>query len=99
MIRIDVHVRPASRQASVGGLHGDALIVRVCEPAAGGAANLATERAVALALGVAPRDVCIVRGNRSRRKLVEVHGDDAALAAKLAELAGTQGPKRIDGST
>ncbi len=50
------------------------LIARVSAPALEGRANRALIRLLARRLGVAPSRVVIVRGERSREKLVRVHG-------------------------
>ncbi len=81
-----VQVRPGSTRAGVGGVHDGALVVRVCEPAAGGRANDAVVRALATELGLVRRSVRIVAGGRSRRKLLEIDGDTAELAAAVARL-------------
>lgn len=91
---LEVHVRPGSRRTEVGGTHDGALVVRVAAPAVEGKANKAVLAAVASALGVRQRDVGLVRGERSRRKLLRVDGDAGALAERVAGLAGeqSQGP-------
>ncbi len=83
-----VLVRPRSSRTAVGGAHDGVLVVRVREPATDGRANRAVVEAVADALGVARGDVRIAVGTASRRKLVEVDGDDAALAAAWELLTG-----------
>jgi uncharacterized protein len=65
----------------VGGSHDGALVVRVRQPATDGRANRAVVEAVADALGVARGTVRIATGLTARRKVVEVVGDDGALAA------------------
>jgi uncharacterized protein YggU (UPF0235/DUF167 family) len=72
MARVLIHVKPAAARPSVGGRHGDALVVRVRERAVGGAATEAALRAVAEALGVRRADVALVTGATSRAKTVEV---------------------------
>jgi uncharacterized protein (TIGR00251 family) len=62
---------------------GDALIVAVSAPAVDGRANEAVRRALAEAFGVRRQDVEIVRGERSRDKIVELDADQARLAALL----------------
>jgi uncharacterized protein len=64
----------------VGGSHDGVLVVRVREPATDGRANRAVVEAVADALGVARGTVRIATGFTARRKVVEVDGDDRALA-------------------
>jgi len=76
-----VLVRPRSSRTAVGGTHDGLLVVRVRQPATDGRANRAVAEALATALGVARGDVRIAGGAASRRKLVEVDGDDRALAA------------------
>jgi len=64
------------------------LVVRVHQPATDGRANLAVVEAVAAALGVATGAVRISSGHASRRKVIEVDGDEAALTSRWAELLG-----------
>jgi len=85
-VRLTVHVRPGARRPGIGGTHDGALVVRVCEPASDGRANDAVVRAVADELGLARRAVRIVAGTHSRRKIVELDGDAAALTRGLARL-------------
>ncbi len=77
----NVLVRPRSSHPSVGGVHDGALVVRVREPATDGRANRAVVEAVAAALGVGRGAVRITGGHSSRRKVVEVDGDESSLAA------------------
>jgi len=63
-------------------------VVRVREPATDGRANSAVVDAVAEALGLSRRDVRIATGASSRRKVVEVDGDDAVLSAAWDALLG-----------
>lgn len=83
-----VLVRPRSTRPGVGGTHDGVLVVAVREPATDGRANKAVVEAVAAALGVARAEVRIAGGAASRRKLVEVDGDDAALAEAWDRLTG-----------
>jgi uncharacterized protein len=75
-MRIRVRVHPGARMDAVGGRYGDGepavLVVRVRAPAVDGRANVAVERALASAFGVAAADVRIVSGRTSRSKTVDV---------------------------
>jgi len=82
-----VHVQPRSARPSVGGLHGDALRVRVAEPPSDGRANQAVSRALAEALDVPARCVELASGARGRRKWLRIQGDPAALEQRLLGLA------------
>ena len=77
-VKRDVLVRPRSAHPAVGGSHDGALVVRVHEPPADGRANRAVVLAVARALGVRRGAVRIAAGASSRRKVVEVDGDEAS---------------------
>ncbi|HRN52701.1 MAG TPA: DUF167 domain-containing protein [Gemmatimonadaceae bacterium] len=83
-IRLTVHVQPRAKAPGVGGLHGDALKVRVSAAPVDGAANEAVVRAIADAFGRAARDVRVVAGASARRKIVEVDGATIAAAMALA---------------
>lgn len=82
-----MHVRPGADRARVGGVHGDALALRVREAAREGRANDGVCRSLAHALGVPARDVQLVSGQRGRRKRVRVAGPGRELATRLLALA------------
>lgn len=73
-VTLAVHVVPRSARNEIVGLHGQALRVRVHAPPAGGAANAALVATVAEALGVPKRQVEIVSGHGSRRKVLRIAG-------------------------
>lgn len=83
-IRLTIHVQPRAKSPGVGGLHGDALKVRVGAAPVDGAANEAVVQALAEAFGCAARDVRVVAGASARRKIVEVDGATVATAMTLA---------------
>jgi len=83
-----IHVTPGAKRAAVGGAHGDALRVTVRAPPVEGRANAACVEALASAFGVKRPAVALDPAARSRRKRVVLAGDSAALAARLAALAG-----------
>ncbi len=78
--KIAVRTQPNARHDDVIGLRDGVLVVRVQAPALGGRANKALCRLLAKHVGVAPSNVTIVRGARSRDKLVEIDGLDQATA-------------------
>lgn len=88
-MHLEIRVRSGARAASVGGTHDGALIVRVAEVAERGRATAAALRAVAEALGVPARDVRLVAGTVSRRKVIDVRvgaDDRPRVSGRLDEL-------------
>ncbi len=82
---LHVKVHPKARRDSVQVIEGGSLKIDVTAPPEGGKANDAVIALLAKALGVAKSDVEIVRGLRSRDKLVRVHGlTDDELMARLS---------------
>jgi uncharacterized protein (TIGR00251 family) len=84
--RIAVRVRPRGGADALLGIVDGVLQARVSAPPVDGKANRALCRLIAKRVGVAPSRVSVVRGERSREKLVRVErlAEDALLAA-LAE--------------
>lgn len=76
-VRFDVRVAPRSSRDAVLGEHDGALKIALRAPPVEGAANLALVEFLAKELGVAKRDVVLVRGESSRTKRIEVRGVDA----------------------
>jgi len=75
-VRIRVHARPRSR-GGTGAIHSvrdGALVVRLAAAPVDGAANAELVETIADALGVARRDVVLVRGTASREKTIEIGG-------------------------
>lgn len=69
---IDVHAQPGAKRSDIAGLHGARLKVRVADRAVDGRANRALEGYLAECLGVPRSAVRVVRGERSRDKIVGV---------------------------
>jgi hypothetical protein len=84
-------VTPRASRTSVGGSRDGALAVRVTAPPLEGAANAAVARALAEALGVAPRDVKVELGLRGRRKLASAPASVRARLERLAAAGGAGG--------
>lgn len=82
---IAVRVTPrASKDEIVGWRDDGVLLVRLTAPPVEGAANEALCRLIARAVRVAPSRVSVVRGERSRDKVVAVEGfDTTSLRAAL----------------
>lgn len=73
-VRFEVRVQPRASRSEVVGEQEGALRVRLTAPPVEGAANDALVELLARLLSVAKRDVRIVAGQTSRRKVVEVEG-------------------------
>jgi uncharacterized protein (TIGR00251 family) len=76
--RIAVRLRPRGHADELLGVEGDVLQARVAAPPVDGKANKALCRLIAKRAGVAPSRVTVVRGEKSREKLVEVSGIERA---------------------
>lgn len=89
-MKVAVRVRPGARADAVGGRwdgpRGPALLVAVRARAVEGKANAAVVALLAAAFAVRRGDVEILNGHHGRDKIVQVDGDAAALAARLAAL-------------
>ena len=87
-VRFAVRVVPRSGRSSIEGALGGALKVRLAAPPVDGAANEALVAFLAGALGVPKRAVRIIRGERSKSKVVEVAGVTAATVRSAASAGG-----------
>lgn len=71
-----LYVQPGAKRTEIAGEHGDAtqtrLKVRLAAPPVDGKANAALVRFLALAFGVPPSRVTLVRGATSRQKTVRI---------------------------
>jgi len=82
---VAVKLQPRGRSDELLGFADDVLRARVSAPPVDGKANRALCRLIADRAGVPPSRVAVVRGAKSRDKLVEVQGLDAeALQGLLA---------------
>ncbi|MDO9227715.1 MAG: DUF167 domain-containing protein [Pseudomonadota bacterium] len=86
-VEITVHIQPGASCCELAGEHGEALKVRISARPVEGAANTALTEFMAQCLGVARREVRIVRGVKSRHKVLW-----APVAPELAR-------RRIEGDT
>jgi uncharacterized protein len=83
-MRYVVQAHPRAAQQRVELLKDGTLAVWVRAPAVDGRANDALVAALAARLGLRPRDVQLVRGDRSRHKIVELPLDAATVRRRLA---------------
>jgi len=82
-----VRLQAGARREEILGVRDGALVARVGAPARDGRANRALCSLLARRLGVRPSQVAIVRGERSRDKLIRVDGiDGASVRAALGRL-------------
>jgi hypothetical protein len=73
-LTLSLHVQPGAKRTGVAGLHGEALKVRLAAPPVEGKANQALIAWLAQAFEVTERQVRLVRGEKSREKVVEITG-------------------------
>jgi uncharacterized protein (TIGR00251 family) len=73
-VRFEVRAKPRAKSSRVAGERDGALVVQLAAPPVDGAANAELVETLARVLGVAKRDVDLVRGETGRTKLVEVRG-------------------------
>jgi len=73
-VLLRVRVQPNASSAGVVGPHGDTVKLRVTAPPEAGRANDAVVELIAATLGIRARDVALVRGDRSRVKVLRIAG-------------------------
>jgi uncharacterized protein len=83
-VRYALRVHPRATRERVELLEDGTLAVWVRAPAVEGRANEAVGTLLAARLGLRSREVLLVRGERSRQKVVEVPLDVAAVRRALA---------------
>jgi uncharacterized protein (TIGR00251 family) len=84
--RIEVRLRPRGSRDELIGMRDGVLQAKVMAPPVDGKANKALCKLIAKRVGVAPSRVSVVRGEKSREKVVRVEGvDKAGVEAALAE--------------
>jgi uncharacterized protein (TIGR00251 family) len=82
---IAVRLRPRGQRDELMGVRDGVLQARVSAPPVDGRANHALCKLIARRVGVAPSRVSVVRGEKSRDKLVRVEGiEPAALHSAVA---------------
>jgi uncharacterized protein len=86
--KVSLRVQASARHNELVGFREGVLIVRVTAPAIDGRANESVRRLLAKRLGVPTSAVTIVRGHRSRDKLIEI---DALDQSNVGEVLGVLG--------
>jgi len=81
-VTLKVHVVPRSARNEIVGIHGEALRIRLNASPVRGAANAALIALVAKTLGVPQRQVQIISGQTSTRKVLAVSGLDKETAQR-----------------
>ena len=92
-MRVAIRLTPRARADRIGGIAASAdgravLKVAVTAPPAENRANDALIAAIAKAWGLPGRDISIVRGSKSRNKIVHITGEPRALLQRLAAALG-----------
>ena len=80
---LTVHVQPGARKTEIIGPHGDALKIRLAAPPVDGKANTALIEFIAKRLDVPKSSICLIGGQTSRRKLLEIASPPANTRQQL----------------
>jgi uncharacterized protein len=84
-VRFSVRLQPRASKNEIVGLQSVSLKVRVTAPPVEGMANDALIELLSKALETSRRNVCIVSGHSSRRKVIEISGVDLESVQRLAD--------------
>lgn len=71
---IKIWVQPGSSREEIEGFRDGFLRIRLKAPAERGEANKACQKIIAAALKISPSQIKIMRGEKSRRKLIKISG-------------------------
>jgi uncharacterized protein len=74
VVRILLYAQPGAKVPGIVGVHDGALKVRISSPPVDGAANESLIQWLAENLGIRIRDVRLIKGQTSRKKVFEVKG-------------------------
>ena len=83
-VRFSVRLQPRASKNEIVGLQGSSLRIRVTAPPVDGSANEALVDFLSDSLDISRRNVCIISGQSSRTKVVEVSGVDLEAVQRLA---------------
>ena len=85
---VSIVVQPGARKTVLAGLYEGAVKIKVCAPPVEGAANKECLRFLAALVGTAKNRVVLLRGHRSRIKLVLIKGTSAENLASIFQAFG-----------
>ena len=88
-VQLELQIQPRASRTEFAGVYGEYLKVRLAAPPVDGAANRELVRFLSVALEVPRRDVLLLSGETSRRKVVRLAG--VALGDVLARLSRCEG--------
>ena len=71
-LTLQLHVQPGAKKTVAAGKHGASIKIRLAAPPVEGKANAALLRFLAEAFAVPPRQVTLLRGEKSREKVVRI---------------------------
>jgi uncharacterized protein (TIGR00251 family) len=74
IITLTLHVQPGAKRSEIGGLHGEALKIKLAAPPIEGRANEALLKFIADLFVVPLRNAELKQGGQSRHKVVAVIG-------------------------
>jgi uncharacterized protein len=86
-VLIHIRVIPRARRTGISGRRGDAIVVRLAAPPVAGAANDALIAFLSDQLGIASRQIAIVRGGTARDKAIAI---DGLAPGEIARRLGTE---------
>ncbi len=84
-VKITLHVQPKASKSAIGGVHGDALKLRIQAPPVEGKANKATIAFLSSLFDIPKRDIVLKSGPSSRRKIFLISGITLDQAKKILE--------------
>ena len=73
-VELAVSVVPRSSRCEIAGIHNNALRIKLTSPPVDNEANFQCCEFIAKKLGIARRQVVIIRGQTSRRKVLRIEG-------------------------
>ena len=73
-VELSVIVVPRSSRCEIAGIHNNALRIKLTSPPVDNEANVQCCSFIAKQLGIAKRQVVIIRGNTARKKVVKIAG-------------------------